>query len=502
MSWISENKKRLMNNIIKNDYPAARLVILLFFLGSLLLLISLFYLEHINFAGLSSSFYSPFYLFCWVGVLFWGFVICLRGVIQLNILIVTISILVGIYMIESALYLWSPAQSDNVLNTRNLNIEFDKRTRFEIIEDLKVEGLNAVPSIHTKELINGSTNDLLSSKGYKNLDSLLPLAGVSKKTTVLDNESGKFVVYKSDRYGFNNPDNLWDSKSVEWLFIGDSYTQGSSVQPGEEVAAQLRSITSNSAISLGIGGHAPLLEYATLVEYGPSLAPKKVLWMYFEGNDLLDLTGELSNKLLMQYMENGFTQNLINRQKEIDKTLTEVIAISTQLNYYCCQPINDAKINAKIKKNKDEDRIIIKKTKFKQFIDKTRWARLWHLRNLIESTFNNSDSIDDVNVEFLVKILSNAKSKVESWGGELYFVYLPEYYRLTNIPWSSIRFDFLRKKHQVLSGVRQLDIPVIDISKNFFNHPDPLSLYPFRQPGHFNAQGYSEVAKGIIKGTK
>ena len=47
--------------------------------------------------------------------------------------------------------------------------------------------------------------------------------------------------------------------------------------------------------------------------------------------------------------------------------------------------------------------------------------------------------------------------------------------------------------------VNQLDIPVIDIHQEVFsNHPDPLSLLPFRLAGHYNADGYGEVAKAII----
>jgi len=47
--------------------------------------------------------------------------------------------------------------------------------------------------------------------------------------------------------------------------------------------------------------------------------------------------------------------------------------------------------------------------------------------------------------------------------------------------------------------VKQLDIPVIDIHQEVFaNHSDPLSLFPFRLSGHYNADGYSEVAKAIV----
>ena len=45
-----------------------------------------------------------------------------------------------------------------------------------------------------------------------------------------------------------------------------------------------------------------------------------------------------------------------------------------------------------------------------------------------------------------------------------------------------------------------LDIPIIDIHNEVFKtHPDPLSLFPFRIPGHYNAEGYRLVAEAIGK---
>jgi hypothetical protein len=48
--------------------------------------------------------------------------------------------------------------------------------------------------------------------------------------------------------------------------------------------------------------------------------------------------------------------------------------------------------------------------------------------------------------------------------------------------------------------VKGLDIPVIDIHQEVFaDHHDPLALFPFRITGHYNADGYREVAKAIVE---
>jgi hypothetical protein len=44
-----------------------------------------------------------------------------------------------------------------------------------------------------------------------------------------------------------------------------------------------------------------------------------------------------------------------------------------------------------------------------------------------------------------------------------------------------------------------LDAPVeiIDLLPAFEGHPDPLSLFPFRAAGHYNARGYAHAARTI-----
>ena len=43
-------------------------------------------------------------------------------------------------------------------------------------------------------------------------------------------------------------------------------------------------------------------------------------------------------------------------------------------------------------------------------------------------------------------------------------------------------------------------IPIIDIhGEVFLPHADPLSLFPFRSHGHYNAEGYRLAAEAIRK---
>ena len=73
---------------------------------------------------------------------------------------------------------------------------------------------------------------------------------------------------------------------------------------------------------MGFPGHGPLLEYATFIEYGKFLKPKKVLWFYYEGNDFNGLNIEKQSKILKSYL-NDKRYNLKSKQKKINDLLYE-----------------------------------------------------------------------------------------------------------------------------------------------------------------------------------
>ncbi len=98
-------------------------------------------------------------------------------------------------------------------------------------------------------------------------------------------------------------------------------------------------------------------------------------------------------------------------------------------------------------------------------------------------------------------ILQQSKQMVSEWGGEMYFVYLPSFDSQTSPVYAN--HDPLSEKRNceiVMQTATELDIPIIDIHNEVFKtHPDPLSLFPFRIAGHYNAEGYRLVAEAIVK---
>ena len=109
---------------------------------------------------------------------------------------------------------------------------------------------------------------------------------------------GQYYIYRSDRYGFNNYDYVYD-KEIDAVLIGDSFAQGACVKQNESIMANLNRM-GLATISLGSAGNGPLTEYASYKEYADELEPEYVLWLHFEGNDLYgDLQREKNVGLLV-----------------------------------------------------------------------------------------------------------------------------------------------------------------------------------------------------------
>ena len=108
---------------------------------------------------------------------------------------------------------------------------------------------------------------MVAPTNYINKDfSIFPLSGISNSQTIYCNENGYTSVYKSDRYGFSNPDTEWDSKEIEYLIVGDSFAQGACVNRPNDIGSVLRKLSNKSVLNLGYGGMVSI-EYATLREY-------------------------------------------------------------------------------------------------------------------------------------------------------------------------------------------------------------------------------------------
>ena len=167
-----------------------------------------------------------------------------------QIVILVTSLIFLLYFYETIRFF-----APTILRLIPIKSQLDEKTKHDVIQELKInKGLDVVPSVFPKVL--------LEKKWINEKIDIFPLGGVSNTITVFCKEGEEFSIYKSDRYGFNNPDQEWNNEEIFWFLIGDSFTQGSCVQQGEDFASQLRILTKQNAISVGMSGNGALIELA------------------------------------------------------------------------------------------------------------------------------------------------------------------------------------------------------------------------------------------------
>tara|TARA_B100000767_G_scaffold268136_1_gene287909 strand:- start:2132 stop:3529 length:1398 start_codon:yes stop_codon:yes gene_type:complete len=454
----------------------SKFFIILFISISFILFSYTLYRDFIFWERSSSIYYYKFYLTALAIFLFSLISFFISKVIKIYIFIIFFSVVFSLYAYE--IYLGSfDGMTDKIKNYKEkTGKNFDLRDRKEVFEELNKNNEKVVvpipPQVHSKNIMGEELSSSLTSSN-KNL---FPLSGISNSLTLDCNENGYYTKYISDRHGFNNKNSEWDKKNIDYLLVGDSFTHGSCVNPENNIASNLIKLKNNKngVINLGYKGNDTLIEYATLKEYLPYIKAKYILWFYFEGNDLDGLTKELKDKTLIKYLnDNDFSQNLFFRQEEIDRKNIKIMEIEA--------------------KHFSRTQVLEKEPRFLYLI---KLIKLYNLRKILFSPYNflqeqNGESIDSF--EFVLGEANKLALKHES---QLYFVYLPSYLR-----YKQLNYDNHYSK--ILRIVKGLKIPIIDIHKSLFNkHNSPLSLFPFKQRGHYNVEGYNLVSKTIFNEIK
>ena len=177
----------------------------------------------------------------------------------------------------------------------------------------------------------------------------MPLGTKPNSLNLLCNESGRWSKFYSDRYGFNNYDNIvpekniWDQyqKKPNILLVGDSYVQGACVDQKQNISSQLIhlqnrehlmswskqghelhkylspqlkiQLSDKHVINLSNSGTGSIAQLSMIAEYYYLINPKQIFWFYYEGNDLTDIKNEMKNKILNHSFMYGASQQLPER---------------------------------------------------------------------------------------------------------------------------------------------------------------------------------------------
>jgi hypothetical protein len=297
----------------------------------------------------------------------------------------------------------------------------------------------------------------------------VPVAGLPNALEVLCAEGGPWRSYATDRFGFTNPDSVWDAPA-DLVLLGDSFTQGFCVGADESFAARLRAVYPRT-VNLGGGANGPLIELATLVEFGARAQGRVVLWFFFEANDFDNLLDEARQPIVRGYLERGHSQRLLERLAAVHAAQR---ASSEQRMGEWFQPV--ARPGA--------------------WNDLLRFAKLGHLRKrlgLLRSAEHPYDSIDrDAVAALLPDVMRRFAEEAEAGGALPVLVYLPSRAAFTGRGLHPLR-------PLLLDAAAAADLPVVDVTESFRRERDPAGLYSTpRDWGHLTVEGNRVVAEQVL----
>ena len=419
------------------------------------------YRSEIHGHGSERDYYTKYIITSLLLTTFWSVVFLLDYRKKAYVILYFCCFVLAFYFFEG--YLNFSKSSRNLLSKKVdlyeslTNEVFDKRTKHQFLKAEQVKNPNTVLAISPQ-----------NHQANKEVVELLPLFGISRSKTVYCNENGYFSTYLSDRHGFNNPDSEWDRNIIDYVLIGDSFVHGACVNRPYDIASNLRRLTKKPVLNLGFGGNGPLTELATLREYlDPKM--KKIIWVYYAGNDMKDLKRELKIKILNRYIQDkSFKQNLKKQQASVDR------------------------LNRKILEKYEEKDKTSNTFTFSKVVN---FFKLVETRKMLskELPAYQSKELDQLSHNYLFKILKLVKNLADENKSKLFFVYLPYY--------DSFKFNAENTHlNDIESFLRTLDVPLVNIYKEMTRHSDkPIDFYPFGLPGHFNAKGYEMVSKSILE---
>lgn len=285
----------------------------------------------------------------------------------------------------------------------------------------------------------------------------------NRDTLLCTGDSENFISYRADRFGFNNPDAVHSSGSLDIAIFGDSFIEGMCLQPGDDVASRVRETVPRTA-SFGFRGAGPLMELAAMGRFGPVMKPKLSVVVYYAGNDWENLEMELRAPWLRAALEEGASfGDAVVSPAEIDKVDDVIESLW----------LDDADGLSRYR------------------------ARVWRNFFALSQTWAvlglHYPAAPKPQPEFQ-SVLARMRDLTATWGGEILFVFVPRVERFRGGIDNDFVFDQVRPL--VFDAVKAENVPSIDLIEAFETEADPLSLYG--EDGHFSPKGAAYLASLII----
>jgi hypothetical protein len=368
---------------------------------------------------------------------------------------------------EAVLFARSPEKwSDNALVQnmtarervlREQGLTFDSRLRSDVVRDLNARGLYAVPGIAQGMVFDRTLAAAIAERG------LVPLSNVSNAYVVECNEGPGYFQFRSDEHGFNNPPGL-TSGPVDIAVVGESLALGHCVPPGKSAVDLIRKQTPRTA-NFGIAGSRVLSHLGAFREYVEPLQPPAVLW--FVNVNYADPREEADQPVLRRYLEDPtFSQDLIHRQDEVDSMVRDIVVPAI------------AKEDEKLRQE------------LAQPVPLQRLVKLREVRSLIDLSPALRRPTPPPDLSRFDAAIRLAARTVDSWGGRLIVVILPNYG--VALGGRNARYD------EVVDVLNAAPVEVVNGVALFAAQPDVRSLYTLRIDNHPSEKGHALLANAIL----
>lgn len=329
----------------------------------------------------------------------------------------------------------------------------------EALQSLRSQGADAFPTVPGNVLVDEDATLFVADAI---LHPITPAPGGAK--VVLCNETGTLVTYDADRFGFNNPDTVWDREQTDVALIGDSYIHGVCVpgpeQPGALIARQ------HSTLNVGAAGFGPLLQLAVLREFIAPMRPKTVVWVYYEGNDRYDLNREVERSWLTAYLNDpAHTQSIMQRDHayEYRVWINDLIEVTSETTAPPAALIPS----------------------LSELVSLSSWRHITGFGIIFPSRQSAIEPLPDV--------LEAGHMTASTWGANLVFVYVPAFER-----YRVVIGEGVPGRSEVLSAAKAAGYKTIDLSGIFEETRRAKEMWNTSR-AHLSAEGYRLMTNKILE---
>lgn len=302
-------------------------------------------------------------------------------------------------------------------------------------------------------------------------------------------ESGIYhAFYTPDMYGFqDNSNNLYLNSDI--VMVGDSFGISACVNPPYTMKFQLEKILKKKILNLSWQGTGPIAQIKIISKYAAYTNFNTFIWFYYEGNDWGEILKSINNNLFMEkaitpknlfltktYIPREIGINILNSEKDVMVDYKALLANQIKLKKH------------KIDYKWQNEKFVI----FKIFLAE----KLRGLSSLIKYFKNYPElqgyqqydrAVNEMNI-----FLNNKTIEKK------YIYYLPKYTRLSHKNKNHPEVKHLNKQKEIVKlAANKYGFEFIDGSELFQNRSDPLDIFHYRLPGHYNENGYKLLAEHI-----